>query len=116
VGYRLGIVNAGIEGFYGETWVDVPAHDATLSLASVRPNPSHGSALSVRFTLPSAAAASLELLDVSGRRIAAREVGSLGSGQHTLDLGDGQCPAPGLYLVRLTQGANTRTTRVAVLR
>jgi hypothetical protein len=117
LGYRLGMVEAGIESFYGETWVDLPAGNAPLAFALgvVRPNPTRGGALSVRFTLPSGTAALVELLDVAGRRIASHEVGSLGAGQHTLDLGQGQHFAPGLYLVRLTQGANTRTTRVAVL-
>ena len=68
------------------------------------------------FTLPTAATARLELLDVGGRRIASHEVGSLGAGRHTLDLAQSQHFAPGLYLLRLTQGANTRTTRVAVIR
>jgi hypothetical protein len=117
VGYRLGIVEAGIESFQGETWVDLPARAAALAFAlePVRPNPTQGGALTVRFTLPSAAAASLELLDVSGRRIAEREVGSLGAGRHALDLGEGRNLAPGLYLVRLRQGTNTRVARVAVL-
>jgi len=87
-----------------------------FALEGVRPNPTRGGALKVRFSLPTDAPARLELLDVSGRRVVEREVGSLGAGQHTLDLGAGQHLAPGLYLVRLTQGANTRTTRVAVLR
>jgi hypothetical protein len=118
VGYKLGIVEAGIESFHGETWVDLPARGTTLAFAlePVRPNPSSDGALTVRFTLPDAAAASLELLDVAGRRIAAREVGSLGAGRHALDLGKGRNLAPGLYLVRLTQGTDTRVTRAAVLR
>jgi hypothetical protein len=33
-----------------------------------------------------------------------------------VDLAAGRRLPPGLYLVRLTQGANTRVTRVAVLR
>ena len=70
----------------------------------------------VQFALPTAALARLELLDVSGRRVAEREVGSLGAGRHALDLVGGRSLAPGLYLVRLTQGANTRTARVAELR
>jgi hypothetical protein len=70
----------------------------------------------VAFTLPTTAPAKLELVDVSGRRVVEREVGSLGAGPHTLDLGQGTRLAPGLYLVRLTQGTNTRTLRVAVLR
>jgi hypothetical protein len=96
---------------------DVPA-DASLEFAleGVRPNPSHGERLSVAFTLPAAAPGKLELVDVSGRRVAEREVGSLGAGRHTLDLVAGRRLPPGLYLVRLTQGANTRVTRVAVLR
>jgi hypothetical protein len=115
VGYRLGVIDAGVEGFYGETWVELPAHAAVLAFAldPVRPNPSRGGSLMVRFSLPTDAPARLELLDVAGRRIASREVGI---GQHTLDLGAGQHLAPGLHLVRLTQGVNTRTTRVAVFR
>jgi hypothetical protein len=114
VGYRLGIVEAGIEGLYGEMWLDLPAGNVPLAFAldPVRPNPSRGGALTVRFSVPSASPARLELLDVAGRRIASHEVGI---GQHTLDLGQGQRLAPGLYLVRLTHGTNTRTTRVAVL-
>jgi hypothetical protein len=117
VGYRLGMVDAGIEGFYGETWIDLPAGEAPLTFAldPVRPNPSRGGALMVRFSLPTTAPVRLELLDVAGRRVASREVGSLGAGQHAIDLGQGQHLAPGLYLVRLMQGANTRVTRVAVL-
>ncbi len=96
--------------------MSVPGEAAlAFALDPVRPNPTRGGALTVHFTLASAAAASLELFDVAGRRIAAREVGSLGAGRHTLDLGEGQHLAPGLYLVCLRQGTNTRVTRVAVL-
>jgi hypothetical protein len=99
---------------FGYAGADVPGEASlTFALDPVRPNPSRGGALTVRFSLPTAAPARLELLDVAGRRIASREVDS---GQHTLDLGVGQHLAPGLYLVRLTQGVNTRTARVAVLR
>ncbi len=99
---------------------DVPGtHGAApaFALEPVRPNPARsGSALTVRFALAGDAPAALELLDVAGRRVAAREVGSLGAGPHALDLGEGARLAPGLYLVRLTQGANARVTRVAVIR
>jgi hypothetical protein len=82
----------------------------------VRPNPTRGEGLSVVFTLPNAAPARLELLDVSGRRVVEREVGSFGAGRHALDLGESQRLAPGLYLVCLRQGANTRVMRAVVLR
>jgi hypothetical protein len=86
-----------------------------LVLAPARGNPSRGRELLVAFTLPSAAAARLELLDVTGRRIASRDVGALGAGQHVVDLAADGRIAPGLYLVRLAQAGKLRTTRVAVL-
>jgi hypothetical protein len=86
-----------------------------LALEGVRPNPSRGTGLSVAFALPTAAAARLELVDVSGRRLRLEEVGVLGAGRHTVDLAQGRKVAPGLYWVRLTQGANQRVTRAAVL-
>ena len=122
--HRYGSENYGIfaqrvqaNGQLGGDVVSVLAEvPLAFALDPVRPNPSRGRALTVHFTLASETPASLELLDVAGRRVAAREVGSLGVGHHALDLGEGQPVAPGLYLVRLTQGAYTRTTRVAVLR
>ncbi len=86
-----------------------------FALESVRPNPASGNGLHVAFALPSGAAARLELLDVSGRRVVSREVGSLGAGRHTVNLAEARSVAPGLYWVRLTQGADRRTTRVAVI-
>ena len=67
------------------------------------------------FALPSKAAARLELLDVSGRQVRSREVGSLGVGRHTVNLSEGRRVAPGIYWIRLTHGASQRTTRVAVI-
>jgi hypothetical protein len=105
------------DGQLGGDVAGVPsAAPLAFALEPVRPNPSRGGALSVRFTLASAGGASLELLDVAGRRLAARDVGSLGAGRHALDLGEGRLLPPGIYLVRLRQGAGTRVTRVAVLR
>jgi hypothetical protein len=119
VGYRLGIFDGGREDFSGETWVDLPARPGepllAFALEPVRPNPSRGNALVVQFTLPRAAPASLALLDVAGRRVATCDVGSLGAGRHSLDILQGARLAPGLYLVRLAQGATVRVTRVAVL-
>jgi len=78
-------------------------------------NPSSGGRLTVAFSLPSSNEAQLELLDVSGRRAAAREVGSLGPGHHHVRLG-GDRPLPsGLYFVRLSQGPNVIVARVAIL-
>ena len=119
--YKLSAVDVnGNEGGYAalgpDGTLDVGDGGAfVFALVGVRPNPSRGEGLSVAFTLPAAAPARLEVLDVSGRRVVAREVGSLGPGRHTLDLAEGRRLAPGLYLVRLTQGANARVRRVAVI-
>ena len=39
----------------------------------------------------------------------------LGAGRHAVNLAEGRRVATGLYWVRLAQGANQRTTRVAVI-
>lgn len=88
---------------------------ARFALDGARPNPARGDRLNVWFSLPSANAARLELLDVSGRRVAYREVGALGAGQHLADLSEGRKLPAGVYLVRLTQGPNSRVARVAVV-
>jgi hypothetical protein len=91
-----------------------PAGDAPrleLALHGVSPNPSRGT-LSVEFSLADAQPALLEVLDVTGRRVAAREVGALGPGRHQLDLRGGL--RPGVYLVRLAQGSRARVTKAVV--
>jgi hypothetical protein len=72
--------------------------------------------LTASFTLPSEAPATLELLDVAGRRVSALAVGSLGSGRHALRLEEGPRLAPGVYWLRLTQGGQARMARGVVVR
>ena len=106
----------------GAAWVFVatPALDvqspATMAFAlDPLPNPSPGGRLSVSFSLQGGERATLEVIDVSGRRAEVREVGSLGAGRHTLDLGTERRFAAGIYFVRLVQGRRMATARVAVL-
>ena len=91
--------------------------DASLSFALARlaPNPSRGDRLVVRFTLPVAQPARLELLDIGGRLVSRRDVGPLGVGRHAVDLATGQRLAPGIYHVRLTQGSRVQSARAVVL-
>ena len=103
-----GELGGGAVGVLGETAL-------AFALEPVGPNPTRGGVMTVRFTLPRTMAASLELLDVAGRRIARRDVGSFGAGCHALQLDESRRLAPGLYLVRLTQGVNVRVARVAVV-
>lgn len=99
------------------TTLDAPNAERPLALAlrGATPNPASATRLAIDFELPTEAPARLELLDVSGRRVAFQDVGALGAGRHVVDLAQGGRIAPGLYLVRLTQGANSRTARAAVL-
>ena len=95
---------------------DVPAVQAVaFALDGTRPNPAIGGRLMVHFALPTGEAATLELLDVAGRRVTERTVGALGAGRHSIELAQGRRLEPGLYFVRLTQGANQRIVRTTVL-
>ena len=113
-GYRLGVMEAGREVYLGETWVDVPVA-SKLALAGFRSNPVHDDR-SVAFSLVDASPARLELFDVGGRKIAAREVGALGAGSHLVTLGEGRTLTPGVYLLRLTQGSRSIMARSIVVR
>jgi hypothetical protein len=86
-----------------------------FAIEGARPNPAVGGRVSVAFTLPSAAPARLELMDVSGRCVASREVGGLGPGRHVVDLTSGRSLAAGVYVLRLTQGGASRMARTTVL-
>ena len=113
-GYRLAYTRGGITQLTDETWVEVPTA-SRLALHGLRPNPAVGP-LSVSFALRSAAPASLEVLDVSGRRLVRREVGSMGAGVHVVRLNEGASLEPGVYWLRLRQDGQTLTARGAVVR
>ena len=111
--YRFGVVEGGVESFYGETWVPVPR--VSLAIASVAPNPAPRE-LWVSFSLPSAAPATLQLIDIAGRAVRSREVGGA-VGAQRLNLAQGATRLPiGIYVVRLTQGGRTVTARASVVR
>lgn len=112
--YRLGYVESGVEQFTAETWVDVPSN-AVLALEGLRPNPAVGP-LNVSFSLPNARYASIELLDLAGRRVIDRQVGGLGPGRHVMRLDSGEPIAPGIYWLRLRQGPQQLLARAVVMR
>jgi hypothetical protein len=72
--------------------------------------------LHVAFSLPQAAPASLEVLDVTGRRLIQRDVSSLGAGSHVLTLADAGALKPGIYWLRLRQSNREVLARGAVMR
>jgi hypothetical protein len=87
----------------------------TLELVGARPNPASGDA-NVEFVLPDAMPATLELLDLAGRRIWSRDVGALGPGLHRVPIAGARGFAPGVYFVRLSHGSDARTAKVVRVR
>jgi hypothetical protein len=91
-----------------------PGVEPSFAVAVLR-NPSFGSALRVRFALPSSEPAVLAVYDVRGRLVASMDIGDRGPGSHTIDMAAGRSLAPGVYLVRLVQGAQRGVARAVVL-
>lgn len=89
-----------------------PAAAGVLALAPVNPG---SSTLTVRFSLAGAEPARLEVYDVAGRRIEARDLTDVGPGEHRLEIG-GAALRPGLYLIRLRQGARQVVARGLLVR
>jgi hypothetical protein len=86
-----------------------------LALLGAWPNPARRD-LSVSLSLPSGdTRGALELIDLSGRRVAFRDLSGLSAGRHQLTLLERRSLAPGVYLVRLTRGGDVRSLKVAVL-
>ena len=96
------------------TAVEPPA-SVRLALAGARPNPARNGVLRVAFILPSRERATLELIDIAGRRVARREVGMLGPGPHELAFDNPRLKA-GLYFLRLSQGAEVLDARAVMMR
>ena len=95
--------------------VDVPGRNGGLALACSGPNPARSGNVRVRFTLPGPGTARLEWFNVAGRRLVAREVGTLGPGTHDVALRIDGPRAAGLGFVRLTRAGEVRTARVVLL-
>jgi hypothetical protein len=111
--YRLVFEDAGVSTTTTEFWVQVPTGFA-LALQGFSPNPGSDPP-QVSFALPTAGNATVEVLDVAGRRMAAETYAALSAGPHRVAL-RGTSLAPGLYLVCLRFGDRTLVTRGAVIR
>ena len=84
-----------------------------LSLA-VYPNPV-SERLTLTFSLPSAAHANVELLDLAGRRVRQQEVGPVGPGLHTITLDLRPHLQAGLYFLRLDQPPRHLYAKICVV-
>ncbi len=113
-GYRLAYTQGGRRQVSGDTWVDVP-RSLMLALEGAHPNPAVDY-LNAAFALPSGDQATLDILDIMGRRVVEREVGQLGPGRHVVRLEVGARVPPGLYWLRLSQGGRSLVARAIVIR
>jgi hypothetical protein len=92
------------------------AAETRLALLGVAPNPVRsGTQLVARLSLAAGTNARIEVLDVAGRVMMQRDLSSLGPGVHETRLDWARSPAAGTYWVRVTQGGQSVSTKVAVL-
>jgi PKD repeat protein len=85
----------------------------TLSLAQNRPNPVN-SGTSISFTLPSADHVTLEVFDVTGRKVLTLLDETRAAGSHSVDVGP-RALAPGMYFYRLVAGNEHAQRKMVVL-
>ena len=123
-GINAGATGVDVEGPAGpgmgersDIAIEPPSSGSTtptgFALHSVIPQPSRGT-LRVDFTLADDGPATLELMDVTGRRVITRDLGGLGPGRQTIVVAEG-LPV-GVFLVRLTQAGRALVKKAAVLR
>jgi hypothetical protein len=111
--YRIGVSENGTEQMYGLVWVDVPAHAsfALRRLSGQQP----GGPLQFAVSLPVGGPATLELMDVTGRRVASMDLGGLGAGDHQVRMDTGPVKS-GVYWARLSQASKMISTQIIMMR
>jgi hypothetical protein len=109
--YRLGVIEDGRESFLGTTSAFVPS-GIELAVRAISPAFAAGR-LAVWCAAPAAGPARLEILDLAGRRVAARDLDWSAAGAMQVEI----APAPpsGLYFARLRQGGRSAHARVSVV-
>jgi hypothetical protein len=111
--YRLAWFESGTRTTAGEVTLTVP-HESRFALESLAPNPARDG-ITVRFALRSGASATLELLDIAGRRVRSEALGATG-GERVIRLSGLDALPAGIYLARLSQGAERAIARVALVK
>ena len=110
--YRLAVVEGGIERFHAETRIEVPLR-LDLAVRGVRPQ--SGGQLIIAFSIPESAPVRLEFLDVAGRRVFERDLGTLDAGNQLLSLSNVDL-ASGVYLARIVQSGRSASGKAIVTR
>jgi len=107
MGWKLNIINP--------VSVDDETPGAGFDLSVAYPNPSNN-AVTIGLTLEQARDVSIEVFDVTGRRVAVLYEGTLASGaDHRFVFGGGDLPG-GVYLIRATAGEASVERRVTLVR
>jgi hypothetical protein len=102
--------------YWQSTFTGVESEPSAVQLSLERWGANPQDELVVEFVLPTSAPASLELFDLSGRRLASRVMQGMAPGRHRAQLvAAGELEA-GIYFVRLRQGAMSRLLKASVLR
>jgi hypothetical protein len=95
--------------------VDAAPLAPTLQLGPAVPNPT-AAATTLQYTLPTATSVDIDVVNVTGRRIATLFSGSMPEGTHSVKwnggLSEGGTAPVGLYFVRLRAAGVERTSRV----
>lgn len=118
--YKLAAVD--VNGNVGEFALATPGvagvpgpPSVPLSLAIAGPNPLRGSVLPLELSLPRAGSARVQVMDLAGRRVASRELGTLDAGRHRIELALPASAPAGVLFVRLGHDAGERVVRAARL-
>ena len=107
MGWKLNIIN--------QVSVDDETPGAGFDLSVAYPNPSNN-AVTIGLTLEQARDVSVEVFDVTGRRVAVLYQGTLAAGaDHRFVFGGGDLPG-GIYLIRATAGEASIERRVTLIR
>ncbi|GAB5533941.1 MAG: hypothetical protein Rubg2KO_01900 [Rubricoccaceae bacterium] len=93
---------------------EAPARSGALTLGPAYPNPT-ASALTVPYRLASSSPVELAVFDVLGRQVVEVVNTRQPEGAHTAEL-NASTLAPGVYIIQLRAGDETRTTRITVVR
>lgn len=86
-----------------------------FALGLLQPNPSRGDVV-VELALPADAGVTLELFDIAGRRVGPTVRHRVSAGRVSFPVGLARGVAPGLYLVRASDGLHHSHARLAVIR
>jgi hypothetical protein len=112
--YRLEVRRGPAATFLQPLGVRVPLAPPALALSRARLSVALRSILAT-VALPTAEPANLELFDVAGRRLVSHPVGSLGVGEHEVQLSLPSRPGRSVYFLRLVQGRQSRVAKVVYL-